>query len=48
MRKLLLASAAMVGTSAAFTGFASAQAPAMPVQTVIPPAQSQLITAGHV
>jgi hypothetical protein len=35
----------MVGTSAAFTGFASAQAPAMPVQTVIPPAQSQLITA---
>ena len=44
MRKLLLASAAMVGTSAALTGLASAQAPA-PVVTVIPPAMQQPITA---
>jgi hypothetical protein len=44
MRKLLLASAAMVGTGAALTGFASAQAPA-PVVTVIPPAMQQPVTA---
>ncbi len=34
----------MVGTSAALTGFASAQAPA-PVVTVIPPAMQQPMTA---
>ena len=35
----------MVGTSAAFTGFANAQTPAVPMVTVIPPAQQQPVTA---